>query len=169
MTITEFISQENTNKENPFEGCDIKKTIGIDDYINMAKAAESIAFNAETKTYRSLFREMAIRTGIIGVILNLEMDDGYDIDRLFEVIICSNLYDKFFAEVALKVAPDMYAIIDGIEEYLDDKVAALRSNNLSTEQEALNTLTNLLNNEAFQNILEQIAVIESEKVTEVNG
>lgn len=168
MTITEFISTENINKENPFENCTPIKRIGLNEYIDIAEAAINIAFNTETGKYRPLFREMAVRVAIISRILDLEIDEDYDVDRLFEVVMTSGIYTRFFEEIALKIAPDMYSIEDGIHEYIDDKIEQLRIGGKNLDEKIIDTLINLLNNEAFQTIIEQITIDDTEKATETN-
>lgn len=168
MTIMEFISKENIGKENPFEDCEIKTAITIGDYANMVKIAESIIFDAENGTYRMLFKEMGIRIGVIATILDLGMDEDYDIDKIFEAIICSDLY-VVFCRVVSKTIPGISSVIKCVREYIDDKITSVRLNKRNTEEEVLNTLIKLLNNEAFQSILEQIAVGESEEAIETNG
>ena len=165
MTLKEFMSKENMEKDNPFEGCEVLEKIKYSDYVNMTKAAVAALFNEEED-----FTEMMVRFAVMTVMLNLTNDDNEysDIDELFDALICSDFYNRFYNEVALKVAPNMDMVVKGINDYIDHRVKyTMQSNN--TDAKVLDTLIGLLGSESFMQLLEQIPIDESEAVTEENG
>lgn len=169
MTLKEFMSKENMEKDNPFEGCEVLEKIKYSDYVNMTRAAVAALFKEDDNSFRPLSREMMVRFAVMTVVLNLTEIDGYnDINTLFDTLICSDFYDRFYNEVALKVAPNMDAVVQGINSYIDYRVKfTMQSNN--TDAKVLDTLIGLLGSESFMQLLEQIPVDESEAVTEENG
>lgn len=162
MTINEFITKENLAKKNQFEDCEIIKKFGMNEYMNVAVAAEKILFNEETNLYRALFREFAVRLSVMSTMLNLEMSDEYELGDVFEVVMCSGIWDKFINNVAKKVVPDIISIIAGVNTYLDDEVEKNRLGTRKFAEEVLNTLVTLLDSEGFQKLLETIDVEEVE-------
>lgn len=170
MTLKEFMSKENMEKDNPFEGCEVLEKIKYSDYVNMTKAAVAALFNEEDNSFRPLSREMMVRFAVMTIMLNLTNEDNEykDIDELFDTLICSDFYNRFYNEVALKVAPNMDMVVKGINDYIDHRVKyTMQSNN--TDAKVLDTLIGLLGSESFMQLLEQIPIDESEAVTEGNG
>lgn len=168
MTINEFIAKENLDKENPFEGCNIIEKFGINEYTAVASAAEKIIFNEETNLYRALFREFAVRLSIMNVVLNIEMsNDEYELDDVFQAIMCSGLWQKFYKLVGEKVIPDFASIIKGINTYLDDEVEKNRAGTRKLVEEVANTLVALVESESFQKMLETIEVEEDKTPKEI--
>ena len=162
MTINEFITKENLTKKNPFENCAVIEKFGMNEYMNVAVAAEKILFNEETNLYRALFREFAVRLSVMSTMLNLEMSDEYELGDVFEVVMCSGIWDKFITNVAKKVVPDISSVIAGVNTYLDDEVEKNRLGTRKFAEEVLNTLVTLLDSDAFQKLLETIDVEEVE-------
>lgn len=157
MTINEFVSKENLAQKNPFDKCAIIDRITINDYMAIATAAEKIIFNEETNLYRALFRDFAVRLSAMSVVLGLEMNDGdYELDDVFQAVMCSGIWNKFVKNVAEKVAPDFTAIINSVNVYLDDEVEKNRAGTRKLVEEVVNTLAALVESEGFQQMLETI-------------
>lgn len=168
MNINEFVSKENLAQKNPFEKCAIIDHIGINDYMAIATAAEKIIFNEETNLYRALFREFAVRLSAMSVMLGLEMnDEDYELDDVFQAVMCSGIWNKFVKNVAEKVAPDFAAVINGVNIYLDDEVEKNRAGTRKLVEEVVNTLVTLVESEGFQQMLDTIEAEEKGKVAEV--
>ena len=168
MNIKEFVSKENLAQKNPFEKCEIIERITMNDYMAMATAAEKVVFNEETNLYRALFREFAVRLSTMSVVLNLEMEDGeYELEDVFQAIMCSGIWNKFVKNVAEKVAPDFAAIVNGINTYLDDEVEKNRAGTRKLVEEVVNTLVTLVESDAFQQMLESIEATDGSNIIEV--
>lgn len=169
MNITEFIAIENLKSKTPFEKCAKIERITMNDYMSMATAAEKIIFNEENNLYRALFREFAVRLSVMTVMLGLEMDEGdYEIDDVFQAVMCSGIWNKFVKNVAEKIAPDFVAIINGINTYLDDEVEKNRAGTRKMVEEVVNTLVTLVESEGFQQMLEGIEVADEDKKGEIS-
>ena len=168
MTLKDFMSKENMEKDNPFEGCNVKDKIKYGDYVDMTRLAAAGLFKEDDGSFRPLSRELMIRLAIVEIMLGLTEPENFtDVDILFDVLICSDFYDRFYNEVALKVAPGMDNVVKGINEFIDYKIKVnMQSNN--TDGKVLDTLVGLLGNESFLQILEQIPLDEPEAVTEDN-
>lgn len=167
MKISEFVSKENLAQKNPFEKCAKIERITMNDYMSMATAAEKIIFNEENNLYRALFREFAVRLSVMTVMLGLEMDEGdYEIDDVFQAVMCSGIWNKFVKNVAEKIAPDFMAIINGINTYLDDEVEKNRAGTRKMVEEVVNTLVTLVESDAFQQMLEGIEVTDEGETSE---
>ena len=78
MTLKEFMSKENMEKDNPFEGCEVLEKIKYSDYVNMTRAAVAALFKEDDNSFRPLSREMMVRFAVMTVVLNLTEIDGYD-------------------------------------------------------------------------------------------
>lgn len=171
MKISEFVSKENLAQKNPFEKCAKIERITMNDYMSMATAAEKIIFNEKNNLYRALFREFAVRVSAMTVMLGLEMnEDEYEIDDVFQAVMCSGIWNKFVKNVAEKIAPDFVAIINGINTYLDDEVEKNRVGTRKMVEEVVNTLVTLVESDGFQQMLEGIEVADEDekgKISEV--
>ena len=171
MKISEFVSKENLAQKNPFDKCAKIERITMNDYMSMATAAEKIIFNEKNNLYRALFREFAVRVSAMTVMLGLEMnEDEYEIDDVFQAVMCSGIWNKFVKNVAEKIAPDFVAIINGINTYLDDEVEKNRVGTRKMVEEVVNTLVTLVESDGFQQMLEGIEVADEDekgKISEV--
>lgn len=161
MELRDFVSVENMSKENPFEGCNVVKKIGVREYTDIVNSAMRIAFNLETNTPRILFYDFAVKFSIMSYSLGLEMND-YDIDEVFSAIMTSDIYEKFLDYMSSN-GINMLEIEIAVYKYIDNELENYRIKQ-TTDERIMNTVMKLFENEAFQNLIENSIAQEEAEV-----
>lgn len=158
MTITELVAKENIEKDNPFEGCEIKTELTLERISEIANSVSLILFNGETGAYRPLFKEFAIRLVIMRSILGIEMDEEYDLNDIYKTFMGVELYQKFLSVVATKLEYDFNVLLKTINEYIENEVYNTRKAIKDINKQIVDTLAALFSNEAFIKLLENVPV-----------
>ena len=154
MTVTEFLSKENISKSNPFENLNVLQEITMEQYRLIVDRVVDFTFT-EANEYLPLTKEFSFRLWVMVEYLGLDISDMPEVNDLFTVLICSDIYDKF---ISLLNYP---AQIDTIRTSVSEYTQYLISNNVLFKDlvESGRKVFNILSNETmFKSVMQNVGV-----------
>ena len=154
MTISNIFNKENISKKNPFDGVTIKNEISMSDYKAIADNVNRFVFNDEGRLV-PLNIEFAIRFSIMTNLCEGIEYDEFDAEKIFSVVICSDMYSKFVEQFDTAGKEMIKTITKGLHVMIDYNVGVIKdeSKNLSN---TLDVIGNFLKQDGVADIIASI-------------